>query len=323
MIRTMLTRDWGLRYPLVGAPMANVSLGRLARAVTDAGGLGSIGIGSTDTCARVAEEAAIARGPDGARFGIGAMVWALERRADLFDAMLAERPFLLSLSFGDPSPYVERAKAAGCRVAAQVQTRRDALVADAAGVDLVVVQGSEAGGHTGSVGTLPLLQIVLDAIATPVVVAGGIATARGVAAVLAAGAHGAWIGTPLLATDESAASHAAREAAIAAREDETVLTSLFDRLGGIPWPARFPGRALANDLTARFAGREDEAAHDDDARAAYAEARRTGDVRIVQVYAGQSVGLVRAQRPAADVVRELGDGAEALLAARFSELLED
>ncbi|MBD5606862.1 MAG: nitronate monooxygenase, partial [Candidatus Eremiobacteraeota bacterium] len=187
MIRTMLTRDWGLRYPLVGAPMANVSLGRLARAVTDAGGLGSIGIGSTDTCARVAEEAAIARGPDGARFGIGAMVWALERRADLFDAMLAERPFLLSLSFGDPSPYVERAKAAGCRVAAQVQTRRDALVADAAGVDLVVVQGTEAGGHTGSVGTLPLLQIVLDAIATPVVVAGGIATARGVAAVLAAG----------------------------------------------------------------------------------------------------------------------------------------
>jgi nitronate monooxygenase len=166
MLRTLLTESWGLRYPLIGAPMANVSLGKLARAVSDAGALGSIGIGAADPVSRIAEEAAIARGSDGGRFGIGAMVWALERRPELFEAMLAEHPFLLSLSFGDPAPYVARVRAAGALVAAPVQTRTDALEAEAAGVDLIVVQGTEAGGHTGTVGTLPLLQIVLDAVAT-------------------------------------------------------------------------------------------------------------------------------------------------------------
>jgi nitronate monooxygenase len=321
MVRTLLTESWGLRYPLIGAPMANVSLGKLARAVSDAGALGSIGIGAADPVSRVAEEAAIARGSDGGRFGIGAMVWALERRPELFDAMLAERPFLLSLSFGDPAPYVARTREAGALVAAQVQTRSDALAAEAAGVDLIVVQGTEAGGHTGTVGTLPLLQIVLEAVATPVVVAGGIASARGVAAVLAAGAQGAWIGTPLLASPESAASTEARRAAIAAREDQTVLTSLFDRIAGIPWPARFPGRALANDLTARFAGREETAAADPEVRAAFVEAVRTRDFRVAHVYAGQSVGMLARERPAADVIRELGDGAEAILRGRFADLI--
>ncbi len=111
--------------------MAQVALGRLARAVSGAGGLGTIGIGAGDALERIAAEAAI-------------------------DAVLAERPVLMSISFGDVAPYVARAHAAGCRVAAQVQTRADALAADAAGIDLIVVQGTEAGGHTGGVGTLPL-----------------------------------------------------------------------------------------------------------------------------------------------------------------------
>ena len=190
MLNTWLTREWSLGYPLIGAPMANVALGRLARAVTDAGALGSIGIGADDPLERIASEAATARGDDDAKFCIGTMVWALERRPELFDAVLAEKPFLVSLSFGDVVPYVARARAAGCRIAAQVQTRDDALAADAAHVDLIVVQGTEAGGHTGSVGTLPLLQIVLDLVRAPVVAAGGIATGRGMAAVLAAGAEG-------------------------------------------------------------------------------------------------------------------------------------
>ena len=320
MLHTWLAREWSLRYPLIGAPMANVALGRLARAVTDAGALGSIGIGADDPLERIASEAATARGDDDAKFCIGTMVWALERRPELFDAVLAEKPFLVSLSFGDVVPYVARARAAGCRIAAQVQTRDDALAADAAHVDLIVVQGTEAGGHTGSVGTLPLLQIVLDLVRAPVVAAGGIATARGVAAVLAAGAEGAWIGTPLLASPESAASAEARAAVIAAREDQTVLTSLFDRVQGIPWPARFPGRALANDFTARFHGREDAALADAPSIAAYADAKRTRDFRIAHLYAGQSVGTLDRERAAGDVIRDLGDGAETLLRERLERL---
>jgi nitronate monooxygenase len=320
VIDTYLTREWGLRYPLIGAPMAQVSLGRLARAVTDAGGLGSIGIGADDPLERIATEAAIARGVDDGKFCIGVMVWSLQRRPEIFDAVLAEKPFLVSLSFGDVAPYVARARVAGCRTAAQVQTRTDALAADAAGVDLIVVQGTEAGGHTGHVGTLPLMQIVLDSVRAPVVIAGGIATARGVAAVLAAGAEGAWIGTPLLASPESTASPEARAAVIAAREDQTVLTSLFDKVQGIPWPERFPGRALANEFTARFVGREDEALTDRAALAAYADARRARDYRLAHLYAGQSVGTISREESAGDVIEALGRGAETHLRSRFARL---
>jgi len=319
VLRTFLTEDWNLRFPLVGAPMAGVAFGALARAVSEAGGLGCIGIGSEDPVERIAQEAAVA-GADGVRFGIGLMAWALERRPELFDAALAARPFLLSISFGDVAPYADRVRRAGIKLVTQVQSREAAVTAERAGVDAIVVQGTEAGGHTSGVATLPLLQIVLDAVTTPVIAAGGVATARGLAAVLAAGAEGAWIGTPLLASPEAHNTPQARAAVIRAREDETVLTSLFDRVQNIPWPAQFPGRALANEFTRRYHGREDEAVADEAALAAYRAARTANDFSLAHLYAGQSVGALERERSAAEVISSIGEGAEVLLRERLAAL---
>ena len=202
MLHTYLTDRLGLRYPIVGAPMAGVGGGRLARAITQAGGIGMIGFGSGVDVASIARECAVARGEDGTRFGIGLMVWAIERRPELLEAALAERPFLLSLSFGAIAPYARRAHDGHSLIATQVNSVEAAREAERSGADLIVAQGTEAGGHTGHVGTLPLLQGVLDTVRVPVLAAGGIASARGLTAVLAAGADGAWMGTAFLACME-------------------------------------------------------------------------------------------------------------------------
>ncbi len=164
----------------------------------------------------IAEESATAREIGGGLLGIGLMTWSLDADDSLLDAALAERPRVVSLSFGDPAPYVERVHAAGALAVSQVNTLDDLHVVERAGVDFVIAQGGEAGGHTGRIGTLPLLQEVLDATNLPVLAAGGIGTGRGLAAVIAAGAEGAMIGTALLASPETIGPEYARRKLIEA-----------------------------------------------------------------------------------------------------------
>lgn len=323
MLRTPLTDRLGLALPIIGAPMAGVALGSLARAVTEGGGLGMIGIGSTTPEALIAREAALASSGGRLPFGIGLMAWALEDRPELLEQTLLARPTLVSVSFGSPEPFVGVLHDAGIVVASQVQDVAGAVAAAEAGVDIVVAQGTDAGGHTGTVGTLPLLQLVLDAVDKPVVAAGGIATARGVAAVLAAGAAGAWVGTCLLACPEAATTDAARAKVLAAGETDTVLTRVFDIAQGIAWPEVFAGRALRNRFSDTWHGREAELAADPAAGRQLAEARKAGDYDIAYIYAGQAVGLVHRSLPAAEVVRGLGEGAARLLRQRSAELLDD
>jgi len=320
MLKTFLTEEWGLRYPLIGAPMAGVAFGALANAVSRAGGLGMIGIGSSDPVEKIEREASIAR-EGGRRFGIGLMAWALTQRAELLEAAIVARPFLISMTGGSIAPFAQRVRDGGIRIAAQVNTADDAREAEAAGADLIVAQGTEAGGHTGDVATLTLLQIVLGAVAVPTVAAGGIASARGLAAVLAAGAQGAWIGTPLLASHEAGTTPDARARIVAAKENETVLTRVFDRTLGIPWPARYPGRALVNQFTRAWHGREDEAAADPATVSALRSATAAKDFDVAYIYAGQSVGMIERERPVADILSEIGDGAEAILRERLAVVL--
>ncbi len=320
MLRTHLTEQWGLRYPILGAPMVGVTNGKLARVITRAGALGQIGISADTPIEYLQEESAIARGDDESRFGIGLMIWALERRPELFDAALAVRPFLLALSFGSPAPYVERAHAAGILVATQVNSVAAAREAEVAGVDLVVAQGTEAGGHTGFVSTLPLLQGVLDAVSVPVLAAGGIATARGLAAVLAAGAHGAWIGTALVVSTEASNTPALRQRIVAAAETDTIHTHTFDDVQRAAWPDEYPGRALRNRFAEQWHGRSKNLT--DAAFAEYAQARSRGDYDVAVIYAGEAAGLVQQERSAAEIVQQIGDDAEVLLRRRRSELLD-
>ncbi len=324
MLHTYLTTSWGLHYPIIGAPMAYVGRGRLARAVTQAGGLGMFGIGSSESVEFLRQEVAIARGSDGGRFGIGMHTWAIEKRPDLLDAAIEVRPFLVSISFGSPAPYVERLHQHGILLATQVNTRAEAIQAEQAGVDLIVAQGTEAGGHViGQVSTLPLLQTVLDAVRIPVVAAGGIASPRGVAAALAAGAEGVWVGTALLASPECANTDQARTRITQARETDTILTRAFDVAQGLAWPPQYPGRALRNRFTDRWHTRIDELPQASEARQQLAEAIASKNYDLAYIYAGQAVGLVTHQQPAAEVIQQLGDGAERLLRDRSALLLND
>ena len=198
-------------------------------------------------------------------------------------------------------------------MATAVNSRADLDRALEAGADVIVAQGTEAGGHTGQRATLPLLQEVLAATDRPVLAAGGVATGAGLAAVLIAGAAGAWIGTPFLSCTEAANTPAARARVRAAGGDATVLTSAVDVAQGLPWPARWPGRALANEFTQLWHGRETELRGDTAAADLVRRARDEGDLDHAPVYAGESVGLVTTEESATDVVRRLAAGARKAL----------
>ncbi len=313
MLCTALTDLLDLDVPVIGAPMAGVSGGRLAAAVSAGGGLGMIGVGGAGEPGAIIREAEQAQ-VGGRPFGIGLMAWVLERRPEQFDAAVAAGPALVSVSFGECAPWVARLRETGILVATQVADVEAARAAAQEGVDLIVARGAEGGGHgEDAVGTLPLLQGVLDAVEVPVVAAGGIATGRGLAAVLAAGAAGAWVGSALLTCPEAANDPAARARVLAARETDTVYGRVFDIAQGLGWPLEYGGRALTNSFTDRWIGHEAELAEDPAAREQLLAARQAADYDTAYVYAGQAVGLVTDERPAAVVVKDLAAGAESLL----------
>jgi nitronate monooxygenase len=234
------------------------------------------------------------------------MAWVLDRDDSQLATVLELRPSLVSVSFGDFAPHVNRLADAGISVTVQVGNVDEAIRAERAGADFIVARGAEAGGHgRNEIATLPLLQAVLEAVRVPVVAAGGIATARGLAAVLAAGSAGAWVGTALLTTNEAGNSHAARERLIAAHDGETVHGRVFDVAQRIGWPAEFGGRSLRNAFYDRWHDHLDELAHDDTAAAQLAAAREMEDYDNAYLYAGQGVGLLTREQPVADVLTEL------------------
>jgi nitronate monooxygenase len=301
VLTTWLTERFKLQVPVVSAPMAGVAGGALARAVSSAGALGMIGYAGHDLAALRAELSVAAEG--GGPFGVGFLAWTLGPGDEaLLEAATEAGAALVAVSYGDYAPHVERIQAAGAAVATQVGTLDDARRAVDAGVDVLVARGGEGGGHgRDAVATLPLLQAVLDEVDVPVLAAGGIATARGLAAVLAAGAAGAWAGTAFIACDESAYDEARRDGAVEAGLDSTVYTTVFDIGRGSPWPSEFGGRAVRNAFSDTWYGRDEEL--------------RAGDVRSSEpvLWAGQAVGLVHARRPAAEVVADFA-AAERLLA---------
>ena len=186
-------------------------------------------------------------------------LWALEKNPAALDVALDARPAAVMLSFGDPTPFTGRIKDAGCKIICQVQTLAQAREAAAAGADIIIAQGRDAGGHSGMTrGTMGLVPAVVDAVAPiPVVAAGGIADGRGLAAALALGAAGVSMGTRFTASRESLWDQAMKAATLAAGGDQTEQTRVFDVVRGAPWPAIYPGRALRNAFSARWHGREE------------------------------------------------------------------
>ena len=323
MLETKLTRTYGLRYPIVGATMANHTSAGLAAAVSEAGGLGGLGVNMAGGGDWLREQVRAIRSRTDRPFVVGFITAFIDSFADSFEACLQDHVPLILFSFGDPRPYAEKAKAAGIDVACQVQTLEGARWALEAGASFIVAQGNEAGGHSGQLNTLPCLSLVLGIAGdTPVLASGGIADGRSMAAVLAAGADGAMLGTALLATPEATeVPEHYKQLIVESDGQDTVFTQTFDILSGRPWPEGIAERVRRNATTDAWEGREHILRQQRDATiAALADGQRRRDPNVAAVLMGQSAGFVRSVRPAADVIASICEDAEAVLRRRVSEL---
>ena len=322
MITTPLCRLLGIEHPILNASMAGTATGELAAAVANAGGFGMIGGtspgGPAWLHAQIAQARTLTRRPVGVGF-----ISSFPDTPDLVAVALAARVAAINHSFADPTPYVEPAHAAGVKVFAQVQTLRDAVRAADAGVDVIIAQGGEAGGHAGSIGLFALLPAIVDAVApVPVVAAGGIADGRGLAAALLLGAQGVWLGTRFVATPEWGGAPWEQDAVLAATSDDTVQTNIYDRLFDRPFPAGIDDRMVRNPFITQWQG--NVAAGDSSNRTLQAQVRRAeaqGDASVAGVSAGVSSGLINAVQPAADIVHAIVREAEDLLRQRPRQLL--
>lgn len=311
MLRTIVSEILGIEAPVIQAGMGPLTSAELVAAVSNAGGLGILG--ALDRPPEVLrEEIRRIRERTDRPFGVNHVLQHLNPEA--LQVTFDERVPVLSLSWGDAAPFVPRAHDLGMKVVHMVPTAAEAARAAAAGVDVVVAQGTDGGGHVGFVGTMPLLPVAVAAAApVPVVAAGGIADGRGLAAALALGAHGVLMGTRFLATAEAPCPPAWKQAIIAATETDTVRSDLFDRI----WYGEWPGaelRAIRNRFLQEWAGREEEAARGA-ARLGpmLLQAFREGDMETFPAMAGQSVGLIRDLPSAGEVVRDVVEVAEATL----------
>jgi nitronate monooxygenase len=314
-MRTPLCNLLGIEHPIVQAPVGTAAVPRLAAAVSNAGALGMLSLSWSDDAGSVVRAAReLTDAPVAGNF---VLEWDQHAR---LDAALAAGLRIVSTTWGDPAPYVERAHDAGALAMHTVSTADEARRAAACGVDVVVAQGWEAGGHVGGrIATLPLVPAVVDAVSPlPVIAAGGIGDARGVAAVLALGAGAAWLGTRFLLAEEAPVHERYRARLVAADETEALwFADLFD----VGWP-NAPHRALRNATIEAWeaAGRPSPGSRPGEGEEiAVAPTGRpvvryssgtalegtTGDVDALSLWAGQSVALADRVQPAAEIVREL------------------
>lgn len=318
-MQTRLTETFGIRHPILCAPMALICGGCLTAAVSDAGGLGILAGGYAGALGGepdLEQELALV---SGRKFGVGFITWALERAPQMLDQVLKHSPYCVFLSFGDPKPFAEKIRRSGAKLVCQVQTLQHASRALEAGADALVAQGTEAGGHGASRSTLPLVPEVADYLAkrapkTLLFAAGGIADGRGLAAALLLGADGVLVGTRFWASREALTPQAMTDRAVRASGDDTVRTKAIDALRGVPWPAEFSFRVLKNKFTDEWANREAEAAAARGSLAgAYAEARKQQDLDMYLTVVGEAAGLLHDRPSAGSIIQDMVAQAESLL----------
>jgi len=314
VMRTSLCDLLGIDQPIVQAPIGSAATPGLVAAVSEAGALGMLAsTWPADPAAQVRETRELTSRP----FGVNLVLeWDQHERLDV---LLEAGARIVSLTWDSPDEYVERIHDAGGLVLHTVGSAEEARRAVGAGVDAVVAQGWEAGGHVwGGIATLPLVAAVVDAVDVPVVAAGGIGDGRGIAAVLALGASGAWLGTRFLLAEEAPVHDEYRQRLLAADERDAVwVPDLFDR----GWE-HAPHRVLRNSTVVAWeaagrpgfgarAGEGEVVARGADGReivrysSALPLAGQHGDIEALSLWAGQSVGLVHDVAPAAEIVRRL------------------
>lgn len=305
-LNTPLCDLLSIEYPIIQAGMGMGSSAELAVAVSNAGGLGSLG------CFRrppedVERQLSIIRERTDKPFAPNHLVTELDEAG--FALTLAANPPVISFALGDPGDLVERSHDAGSLVVHQITTVAQALQAAERGVDVIIAQGGEAGGYAGVVATLALVPQVVDAVSPlPVVAAGGIADGRGLAAALMLGAVGINVGTRFLASDEARIDPAWKRRIVDAAAEDAVMVDVLNDVMPSPGAGGYGTvlRSLRSPWIDTWRGRRDEAKRD---------AERLRDevlpvfkqMRIHELFptAGQSAGLISDILPAGEIVRRI------------------
>jgi NAD(P)H-dependent flavin oxidoreductase YrpB (nitropropane dioxygenase family) len=321
-LRTRLTELLDIQHPVIlGGMGRGATVPPMVAAVSEAGGLGVLGV-SRFPAARMAEQVAAVREATSRPFGLNLLLFVSDGAA--VDAVLAQAPAVFSTAWPWPEqdlrPIFERAHAAGTRVMHMVAGVEEAKRAAEAGADVIVAQGTEGGGHVGTVAGMVLVPMVARAVEPVLVVAaGGIATGAQLAAALMLGAEGVLMGTRFLATEESPWPASYKRAIVESDGHDTELTEIPDIANGAVWPGAFD-RARRNRLLSEWAGREHELRRRrSEVAAAIARAAREDDADNGEVNFGQSAGLIDGIDSCAEVVRGLTTEAEEVLreAQRF------
>lgn len=305
-MKTRLTKLLGIEYPIIQGGMAWVADGHLAGAVSKGGGLGLIAAANAPV-EWVREQIRIVRSITDKPFGVNIMLMS-PTSPEIVQLVIDERVPVVTTGAGNPIPYIPRLKEAGAIVMPVIPSCALAQRVERGGADAVIAEGGEAGGHIGEINTMALTPQVVDSVSIPVVAAGGVADGRGLAAVLMLGASGAQVGTRFICADECTAHLNFKEKVIAARDTDTAVCGR---------PTGHPVRVLKNKLARQYRDAEDEHVSKEELEKMGEGKLRCavvdGDVEYGSVMAGQVAGLVKKIQPAAEILRELVDEADALL----------
>lgn len=315
MLRTPLCDFLGIDAPIMQAAIPPYTSPELVAAVSNAGGLGSYA-SALKPLDQVREDIARIRTLTERPFAVNFLIPVFD--AEIFDLVLSDPLPVVSFAVGHPGERIKRARDAGARVVAQVHTVEQAREIASAGTDVIIAQGSEAGGLSGSVSLMPLLPQVVDAVApVPVVAAGGIADGRGLAAALALGAQGVNIGTRFIASEEASSGSGHRQQIIAAQSEHSQKSRILEQLftfSGDEFPTSM--RSLRTSFLDEWDGRD--VVQPDELERLRAEVfEGTGRNRVEDYFfaAGQSVGLIEDVLPASEIVQQMISEAETALAS--------
>ena len=309
---TRLTELLGIKYPIIQGAMAWISDATLASAVSNAGGAGIVSLGGRTT-EYTRDEIRRCRTLTDKPFGVNVMLMA-PNKDEIVDVICEEKPAFVTLGAGNPVPYFEKLHAAGVKVIPVVPNVKLAKRVEEKGADAIVVEGQEAGGHIGSIATMPLMTQVIPEVGLPVIMAGGFADGRGLAAALIMGAAGVQIGTRFLVAEECPVHENMKKKLIEAVDTDSIVTGLT--IGGAVRGIRnkfseefvadeFAGKATKEELIKRATGTNKLAAVD-------------GDVVNGMMQAGQSLMPLKKIEPAATIICRIIEEAKSALESAAS-----
>jgi enoyl-[acyl-carrier protein] reductase II len=312
-MNTRLCELLGIEYPIIQGGMAWVATAELAAAVSNGGGLGLIAAGGAPADV-VREQIKKARELTDKPFGVNVMLMS-PFAEEVMQVIIEEKPAVVATGAGNPGKYIPALKEAGIKILPVIASVAMAKRMEKAGVDGIIAEGTEAGGHIGELTTMVLIPQIVDAVSIPVVAAGGIADSRGAVAAFALGADGIQVGTRFICSDECIAHENYKQAVLKAKDRDAVVTG---RTTGAPV------RALKNKLTREYERLEKSGASFDEIEAlgvgGLRRAFQEGDVEMGSLMAGQSAAMVQKIEPCADIIKSYFDGTEAVIEEINSKL---